>query len=64
MTREVKAVDGSKPTVVTIVLVHGQVIVNYQAKSSRYTKVGAEEGVGDLKGVAVNGVWGEVWVCV
>jgi endoribonuclease Dicer len=52
MTREVKAVDGSKPTVVAMVLLHGQVIADYQAESSRYAKVGAaKKALEILKGL-------------
>ena len=41
MTREVKHVDGSKPTIVAMVLIHGQVIADAQAESSKYAKVAA-----------------------
>ena len=55
MTREVKAVDGSKPTVVAMVLLHGQVIADYQAESSRYAKVGAaKKALEILKGLPLS----------
>lgn len=41
MTREVKHVDGSKPTVVAIVMIHDQVVAEAAAESSRYAKVNA-----------------------
>jgi endoribonuclease Dicer len=41
MTREVKHVDGSKPTIVAMVLIHGQIVADAQAESSRYAKVAA-----------------------
>jgi endoribonuclease Dicer len=41
MTREVKKVDGSKPSVVAIVLIHDQVVAEAEAESSRYAKVAA-----------------------
>jgi endoribonuclease Dicer len=48
LTREVKNVDGSKPTVVAIVLIHGQVIAEAQAESSRYAKVAAAKKAQNL----------------
>ena len=41
MTREIKSIDGSKPKVVAMVLVHGQVVAEAEAESSRYAKVAA-----------------------
>ncbi|EKD17461.1 uncharacterized protein L3040_005064 [Drepanopeziza brunnea f. sp. 'multigermtubi'] len=41
MTREIKHVDGSKPTVVAMVIVHGKVVADAKAESSRYSKVNA-----------------------
>jgi len=39
--REIKHVDGSKPTIVAMVLIHEQVVAEAQAESSRYAKVAA-----------------------
>jgi len=41
LTREVKNVDGSKPAIVAMVLIHGQIVADAQAESSRYAKVAA-----------------------
>lgn len=41
ITREIPTIDGSKPSVMAVVLVHSQVVVDYKAESSRYAKVGA-----------------------
>ncbi|KAH6696703.1 hypothetical protein BKA61DRAFT_563214 [Leptodontidium sp. MPI-SDFR-AT-0119] len=41
MTREMPNVDGSKPTIVAMVVVHGKVVADAQAESSRYAKVAA-----------------------
>jgi endoribonuclease Dicer len=41
ITREIKNIDGSKPTVVAMVLIHGQVVAEAEAESSRYAKVAA-----------------------
>jgi endoribonuclease Dicer len=48
MTREVKKVDGSKPSVVAIVLIHGQVVAEAEAESSRYAKVAAAKNAQHL----------------
>ncbi|KUJ06389.1 uncharacterized protein LY89DRAFT_603411 [Mollisia scopiformis] len=39
--KEVKTIDGSKPTVIAVVIVHGKVVADAQAESSRYAKVAA-----------------------
>jgi endoribonuclease Dicer len=39
--REVPNIDGSKPRVIAVVLVHDQIVVDYTCESSRYAKVGA-----------------------
>lgn len=41
MSRTLPNVDGSKPTVVAMVMIHGKVITDAQAESSRYAKVAA-----------------------
>lgn len=41
LTREIKNVDGSKPTVVAMVVVHCKVVADASAESSRYAKVAA-----------------------
>jgi len=41
ITREIKHIDGSKPTVIAMVLIHGQVVADAEAESSRYAKVAA-----------------------
>ncbi|KAK2627795.1 hypothetical protein QTJ16_002441 [Diplocarpon rosae] len=43
-----KHVDGSKPTVVAVVIVHGQVVAHAEAESSRYSKVNAAKKAMDL----------------
>jgi endoribonuclease Dicer len=39
--KEIPTIDGSKPSVMVVVVVHAQVVASYQAESSRYAKVGA-----------------------
>ena len=39
--REIKQVDGSKPAIMAIVIIHGEVVADSTAESSRYAKVGA-----------------------
>jgi endoribonuclease Dicer len=39
--KEIKTIDGSKPSVVAVVIVHGKVVADAQAESSRYAKVAA-----------------------
>ncbi|KAL2070203.1 hypothetical protein VTL71DRAFT_13229 [Oculimacula yallundae] len=41
MTREMPNVDGSKPVIVAMVVVHGKVVADASAESSRYAKVAA-----------------------
>lgn len=41
VTREIPTIDGSKPYVMGVVIVHSQVVADYKAESSRYAKVGA-----------------------
>lgn len=39
--KEIKTIDGSKPSIVAIVIIHGQVVADAEAESSRYAKVAA-----------------------
>ena len=39
--REIPNIDGSKPQVMAVVMVHDQIVVDYTCESSRYAKVGA-----------------------
>ena len=39
--REIPNIDGSKPQVMAVVMVHDQIVANYKCESSRYAKVGA-----------------------
>jgi endoribonuclease Dicer len=39
--REIKHVDGSKPTIMAMVMIHEKVVADSTADSSRYAKVGA-----------------------
>ena len=39
--REIKSIDGSKPTVVAMVTIHNKIVSDFQAESSRYAKIGA-----------------------
>ncbi|KAK6586892.1 hypothetical protein PZA11_000182 [Diplocarpon coronariae] len=43
-----KHVDGSKPTVVAVVIVHGQVVAHAEAESSRYSRVNAAKKAMDF----------------
>lgn len=54
MTKENPAVDGSKPTVIAMVIIHSQVVAHSQAESSRYAKVNvAKKAVQLLDGLPV-----------
>jgi endoribonuclease Dicer len=48
MTRSLPSVDGGKPTVVALVVIHGQVVADAQAESSRYAKVAAAKRAQEL----------------
>jgi endoribonuclease Dicer len=48
MTRELPSVDGSKPQVLAVVIVHGEIVTNAQAESSRYAKVNAAKQAVEL----------------
>ena len=39
--REIPNIDGSKPQVMAVVMIHSQVVADYKCESSRYAKVGA-----------------------
>lgn len=39
--REIPTIDGSKPKVMAVVMIHSQVISDHTAESSRYSKIGA-----------------------
>lgn len=41
IVKEIKTIDGSKPSVVAMVIIHGQVVADAEAESSRYAKVAA-----------------------
>jgi endoribonuclease Dicer len=41
VTREIPTIDGSKPAVMAVVMIHSQVVADFKAESSRYAKVGA-----------------------
>lgn len=50
--REIPSIDSSKPMVLAMVLIHGNVIAEHEAESSRYAKVGAaKKALGMLKGL-------------
>jgi endoribonuclease Dicer len=52
VTREVPTVDGSKPYIVAVVIVHSKVIADARGESSRYTKIrAAEKAIDILKGL-------------
>ena len=52
VTREIPTIDGSKPSVMAVIMVHSKVVVDYKAESSRYAKVGAaKKAMGLLKGL-------------
>ncbi|KAG0652829.1 ATP-dependent helicase DCL1 [Hyphodiscus hymeniophilus] len=50
--REIPNIDGSKPQVMAVVMVHDQIVANYKCESSRYAKVGAaKKALEFLKGL-------------
>lgn len=50
--REIPNIDGSKPQVMAVVMVHDQIVANHKCESSRYAKVGAAKKALDiLKGL-------------
>jgi len=52
--REIKSIDGSKPTVVAMVTIHNKVVSDFQAESSRYAKIGAaKKALALLEGLPV-----------
>jgi endoribonuclease Dicer len=46
--REIPTIDGSKPSVMAVVMVHSQVVTDFQAESSRYAKLGAAKKAMEL----------------
>ncbi|KAF4632588.1 hypothetical protein G7Y89_g5545 [Cudoniella acicularis] len=48
LTKEIKNVDGSKPTIFSMVIIHDQVVADGRAESSRYSKVAAAKKAMDL----------------
>jgi endoribonuclease Dicer len=46
--REIKHVDGSKPTIMAMVMIHEKVVADATADSSRYAKVGAAKNALEL----------------
>lgn len=41
ITREIPTIDGSKPSIMAVVMLHSRVVADYRAESSRYAKIGA-----------------------
>ena len=48
VTREVPTIDGSKPPVMAVVMIHSKVVADHKAESSRYSKVGAAKKAMEL----------------
>jgi endoribonuclease Dicer len=52
VTREIPNIEGAKPQVMAVVIVHSQVTADYAAESSRYAKIGAAKKAQEiLKGL-------------
>ena len=50
--REIPNINGSKPQVMAVVIVHSQIVTDYKCESSRYAKVGAaKKALEKLKGL-------------
>ncbi|PVH77250.1 ribonuclease III [Cadophora sp. DSE1049] len=63
MTKELKNIDGGKPTIVAMVIVHGKVVADAQAESSRYAKVAAaKKAMNLLSGLPLT-EFRETYVC-
>lgn len=48
ITREIPTIDGSKPYIMGVLMVHSRVVADYKTESSRYAKVGAAKKAMEL----------------
>jgi endoribonuclease Dicer len=48
VTREIPTIDGSKPSIIAVIMIHSQVVADYKTESSRYAKVGAAKKAMEL----------------
>jgi endoribonuclease Dicer len=48
VTREIPTIDGRKPSIIAVIMIHSQVVADYKTESSRYAKVGAAKKAMEL----------------